>query len=96
LSNIAVSNNQGSKRREKEGVLLWVRSRSSHIYDTKVKTSLVWFDAPFHEESEYGLRFFLWSCLSELSCEKPFVEIVKKNVFWPFRAFSILSLAHSK
>ena len=62
----------------------------------KLKTSLLWLDAPFHEESEYGLGFYFWPCFSEINYQKLFV---KNAVFWGFSIFttySILSLSPSK
>ncbi len=66
------------------------------VYASKFKTSSVWFDAPFHEESEYGLRFYFWPCFNGVNCQKPFAQIPQKAGFWHFTAYGILSLSPSE
>jgi len=87
--------------REHYKFVQWVTSND--IQETrffpKLKASLVWFDAPFYGESEYGPGFYFWPYFSEVNCQKELKKVCKKVVFQIFGFFtaeSILSLSSSK
>jgi len=73
-----------------------VRSISSQvIYRValflNLKSMLVRFDPPFHEESEYDLGFYFRPCLHAVNSQKLFFEIMLKSGCFSFYAYSILS-----
>jgi hypothetical protein len=62
---------------------------------SKLNSNIVWSNAPFHEESKYGIGFYFWPCFSEIIYEKLFIKILQKNRFLRFLVFYCLKYFES-
>jgi hypothetical protein len=68
------------------------RDQSSRL-SSNLRWCLVWFDALFHEECEYGLEIDFCTCFNRENYRRLSVKMVQKTCFWHFtvKSNSILS-----
>ena len=90
-SNTAFRNNHGHNRCMCDLMADKHSQRIKHSSFSKLYTSLVWFDAPDHDESEYGLGVHFWPCFDVVNWKIRFSKRGKKMNFFDFFAFRALS-----